>query len=459
MLPCYVTSSNAPAISIFPVVQKNFIDWFELQPLHVKEWVNRLNFTGKPQSFCWIPRENASQIQQVLIGLTEISDFWPWGNLPLSLPEGIYEICGLDNADNLAHAVMAWGLGAYQFTRYKKAVRTPVQLLVKQDNAQAIFNQVKAIYRVRDLINTPSEDMGPAELAEAAREVAEPFGAEVQELIGEELLEQNYPGIHRVGRASTRSPRLIDLRWGDSKYPRITLVGKGVCFDSGGLDIKSSQGMALMKKDMAGAAHVLGLAHLIMSSSLPVSLRVLIPAVDNVISGNAYRPGDVIIMRNGLSVEVNNTDAEGRLVVADALAEAASEKPALLLDFTTLTGAARVALGPDIAAIFCNNADLSAALLKKADQVQDPLLEFPLYTPYRKYIESQIADLSNAASIPYGGAMTAALFLNEFVPAEVSWAHFDLMAWNLAAQPGRPEGGEAMALRAVWRYLLEMVQG
>lgn len=454
MLPCYLKEAQT-AIPIIAVNQQEFPAWLEKQTPELKDWVNRLNFVAKPETFCWIPDFRSSQVQQVLLGVSDEADFWPWGGLPLNLPQGAYRIQGIENTHHLAQAVLAWGLGSYQFTRYKKATKAPVQLLMPSDDYLQVIDLVKAIYLIRDLINVPSEDMGPATLGEAAKVVAHQFGAMVHETIGDELLDQNYPAIHRVGRASTRLPRLIDLRWGEPSHPRVTLVGKGVCFDSGGLDLKTASGMALMKKDMAGAAHALGLAYLVMSKALPVSLRVLIPAVDNVISGNAYRPGDVIIMRKGLSVEVNNTDAEGRLIVADSLTEAASDHPEVLLDFTTLTGAARVALGPDITAMFCNNLNLSESLLKHAKQQQDPIAEFPLYKPYRKYIESQVADISNTSSIPYGGAMTAGLFLNEFVPASVPWAHFDLMAWNLTTQPGRPEGGDAMGVRAVLHYLVE----
>lgn len=453
MLTCFTEATNQ-AIPVTSIPEKDFPRWLEEQKPETQQWLKNLGFTAKPDTYCWIPG-GENKIQQVLLGVSAFSDFWSWGNLPLNLPHGIYEIHGLKNKADIIHAAMAWGLGSYQFTRYKKPKGKPSQLVLPADQHSVITHLVKAYYLVRDLINTPSENMGPAELAEAARLVGEPFGAEVKETIGDQLLVENYPTIHTVGRASTREPRLIDMRWGNTSSPRITVVGKGVCFDSGGLDIKTANGMGLMKKDMAGGAHALGLAYLIMAMNLPVSLRVLIPAVDNVISGNAYKPGDIITTRKGITVEVNNTDAEGRLVLSDALAEAASEKPELIIDFATLTGAARVALGPDIAALFGNNTELTSGLLKHAQQVQDPMLEFPLYKPYRKYIDSLVADISNSALIPYGGAMTAGLFLNEFVPSDIPWVHFDLMAWNISTQPGRPEGGEAMAIRAVWSFLKE----
>lgn len=454
MLACYLTTAEDEGVPITPVVQKDFSAWLARQDDFVKDWVKQLGFVAKPETFCWIPCAGSSRIQQVLLGIADESDFWSIGILPFNLPKGIYRIADVVDQRYLSNSIMAWGFGAYEFTRYKKPTMPCSQLVISGQCNKQLSSMVKATYLIRDLINTPAEDMGPAEVGDAVWLVADSFGATVEQIVGEDLIQQNYPAIHTVGRASSRPPRLIDLRWGNINHPRVTLVGKGVCFDSGGLDLKSANGMALMKKDMAGAAHALGLAYLIMSMALPVYLRVLIPAVDNVISGNAYRPGDVIVTRKGLSVEVNNTDAEGRLVVADSLTEAASEQPELLFDFTTLTGAARVAMGPDITAMFCNQPELAQSLLKHAITTQDPLVELPLYKPYRKYLESKVADLTNAVAIPYGGAITAALFLNEFVPKETAWAHFDLMAWNLMPQPARPEGGEAMAIRAVWDYLL-----
>jgi leucyl aminopeptidase len=295
--------------------------------------------------------------------------------------------------------------------------------------------------------------MGPADLSSAAKKLAAEYKAKFSEIVGDDLLKQNYPAIHAVGRASTNPPRLIDITWGNKKHPKLTLVGKGVCFDTGGLDIKPAAGMLGMKKDMGGAAHVLGLASLIMHAKLPVRLRVLIPAVENVISGNAYKPGDVINTRKGLTVEIGNTDAEGRVILADALFEASSEKPELILDFATLTGAARVAMGTDISALFTNDNHLANELINLGEKLLDPIWRMPLYTPYRKLIESPIADLNNAPLSLYGGAITAALFLKEFVGNNISWAHFDIMAWNASSSSAHPEGAEAMAIRAVFEYL------
>ena len=312
---------------------------------------------------------------------------------------------------------------------------------------------MRAAYLVRDLVNTPAEDMMPQHLAEAARALAEEFGAQFTEIVGDELLVRNYPLVHAVGRASVHAPRLLDLRWGDPAHPRLTLVGKGVCFDSGGLDIKPASGMRWMKKDMGGAAHVLGLARLVMATGLPVRLRVLVPTVENAISGSSFRPGDVIRSRKGLTVEIENTDAEGRLVLCDALAEAGTEEPALLIDFATLTGAARVALGTDLPGFFTNDDALADALALAGEAERDPVWRLPLFKPYRRELESQVADLLNCSTNGFGGAITAALFLQRFVPKGIDWLHFDLNAWNVSERAGRPKGGEAMGLYATFRYL------
>jgi leucyl aminopeptidase len=312
---------------------------------------------------------------------------------------------------------------------------------------------VESIYYVRDLINTPTDDMGPTELADFTVALGKQYAATVDQIIGDDLLKKGFATIHTVGRASDDAPRLLDLRWGNAAHPKVTLVGKGVCFDTGGLDIKPSSGMLLMKKDMGGAAHVLGLARMIMEAKLPIRLRVLIPAVENSISGNAYRPGDIIKSRKGLTIEIGNTDAEGRVVLADALTEAVSEKPDMLIDIATLTGAARIALGTDIAVLFTNSDEVAAAVSQHAEQQSDPIWRLPLFASYREALNSSIADINNSSSDSYAGAITAGLFLKEFVPDDIPWMHFDMMAWNLKTRPGRPQGGEAMALRALFSYL------
>jgi leucyl aminopeptidase len=305
----------------------------------------------------------------------------------------------------------------------------------------------------RDLINTPAQDLGPEELAEAAKAMARPHKAKVKVIVGKGLLSENYPSVHAVGRAAAQEPRLIDITWGKGGHPRVTLVGKGVCFDSGGLDIKPAGGMLNMKKDMGGAAQVLGLAHMIMDAKLPVRLRVLVPAVENAISSNAFHPKDILQTRKGLTVEVGNTDAEGRLILSDALTEAASDKPAMIIDFATLTGAARVALGSDVPALFCNDDVLADAMLSHGMDANDPLWRMPLWQGYKHFLSSPIADISSTGSAPNGGAITAALFLEHFVEPDVPWAHIDLMAFNNSSRPGRPEGGEAQGIRGIYAML------
>ena len=299
--------------------------------------------------------------------------------------------------------------------------------------------------------------MGPADLAESAKKTAEDHGATVRIVVGDELLDKGFPAVHAVGRAAAadRAPRLIDLTWGEPSHPKVTLVGKGVCFDSGGLDLKSAAHMKLMKKDMGGGAHVLGVASMIMDAKLPVRLRVIIPAVENSVSGSALRPLDVVPTRKGTTIEIGNTDAEGRVILADALTEASGDTPELLVDFATLTGAARIALGAELPALYSNDNEIAAALLAHGERESDPLWRMPLYQPYRKLIDGKVADITNSADTPLGGSITAALFLQEFVEPDIPWVHIDVMAWNPSSRPGRPEGGEAMGMRAVYVLISE----
>ena len=405
-------------------------------------------------------------IERVILGLGRGDDPWATGSLAKSLPKGRYrlaEVVGLAAPflDGFATcAALAWVLGAYQFTRYRKDNATVTDKLAhlawpKDCDRALVARTAAAASLTRDLINTPAADMLPDALAAAAFSVAARHrGAAIEMIIGDDLLTRNYPMIHAVGRASTTAPRLIDMRWGDEAHPKVTLVGKGVCFDTGGLDLKSAAGMALMKKDMGGAATVLGLADMIMDAKLPVRLRVMIPAVENAVAGNAFRPGDVLTSRQGLTVEIGNTDAEGRLVLADALSAAAAERPALLIDCATLTGAARTALGPELPALFTDDETLAADLAAAARATYDPLWRLPLWTPYRKMIDSKIADINNAGDSPFAGAITAALFLKEFTVGTASWAHIDLLAWNPTDRPGRPQGGEALTQRALYEMLV-----
>ncbi|HEX4158564.1 MAG TPA: leucyl aminopeptidase family protein, partial [Rhizomicrobium sp.] len=342
----------------------------------------------------------------------------------------------------------------YEFDRYRKRSRRFPQLLVPADVDPADAQRIaEGVFLARDLVNTPANDMGPAELSEAAQALAHRFGAGFRAILGDELIEQNYPLVHAVGRASERAPRLLDLRWGEESAPKVTLVGKGVCFDSGGLDLKNSAGMLTMKKDMGGAAVVLGLAQMVMAAGLPVRLRVLIPAVENAVSGAAYRPGDVLMSRRGLTVEIGNTDAEGRLVLADALAEADDEAPALLIDFATLTGAARAATGMELPPFFTDDETLAADLSRVAGEVHDPVWRLPLWRGYESAINSPIADLNNISDYNLAGAITAALFLNRFVSRARSWVHLDIPAWIDRPRPGRRRGAEANGARAIYALL------
>ncbi len=457
MLNCFVTSYDSLATPILLLSPKQATEWLARQSEFTQNWLTAAhNLRMEPGSLLLVPNSDG-KLGKVICCLLDEKDFWAAGALPFSLPPGVYRF---EERVNLLQFALAFGLGAYQYTRYKKATKTPAQLFLPDAAvANQVINLVEASFWVRDLINTPTEDLGPTELAHEAQLLAKDYGAKLTQLVGVELLKNNYASIYTVGRASDDPPRLVDLHWGNKKHPKVTLVGKGVCFDSGGLDLKSASGMALMKKDMAGAAHVLGLARMIMQAKLPIYLRVLLPLVENVISGNAYRPGDVIKSRKGLTIEIGNTDAEGRLILADALTEGASDKPDLLIDMSTLTGAARIALGTDLAALFTNRDELAEKLFQHAETEFDPLWRLPLFKPYREQINSPIADLCNTGSEAFGGAITAALFLKEFVPEEQPWMHFDLMAWNLKGRPGRPTGGEANVLRAMFAYLKDRFSG
>jgi leucyl aminopeptidase len=385
-------------------------------------------------------------------------EIWALAGLPDALPEGTYRLERTPDGADPTRLALGWALGTYAFTRYReKKPGGAGAVLVWPDGADRdrAAHLAGAIFLARDLANTPASDMGPAELAAEAVRVAEAAGAACTVIVGNELLAKNYPTIHAVGRASARPPRLVDIVWGEPDAPKVTLVGKGVCFDTGGLDLKSAAGMRMMKKDMAGAAIMLGLGQAVMQAKLPVRLRILLPCVENSVAGNAMRPLDVVRTRKGLTVEIGNTDAEGRLILCDALAEACTEKPALILDAATLTGAARVALGPELPALFCNEDALADGLLAAGAAEDDPLWRMPLWRPYRRMIDSKVADLNNVSESPHAGAITAAIYLSEFVDPGVPWAHLDVMAWNQRAQPGRPEGAEAQTLRAAFAYLAE----
>jgi len=375
------------------------------------------------------------------------------GRLPGLLPAGTYRFANAPHDARLA--ALAFALGAYKFTRYRKAEGNGAKLQVPDGVDGAELSRIaEGVVLARDLINTPANDMGPAELEQASRDLAEKHGANVRSVAGDDLTKQNFPLIHAVGRAAARAPRLIDLTWGDATHPKITLVGKGVCFDTGGLDIKPDSGMLIMKKDMGGAANVLAAAHMIMDAKLNVRLRVLIPAVENAISGDAFRPLDIYRSRKGITVEIGNTDAEGRLVLADALALADEEKPELIVDMATLTGAARVALGPELPPLYTHDDKLAADFARHAEAERDPMWRMPLWRSYESLLDSKTADINNVGG-PQAGSITAALFLSRFVTATKSWAHFDIYAWTPSAKPARPDGGECQVARALYALLKE----
>ncbi|MFP6796333.1 MAG: leucyl aminopeptidase family protein [Pseudomonadales bacterium] len=445
-----VFEDNNDAIPIELVSSETLESWRSAQNENTLAWMVRTQFEGKANQHFFVPTTNG-QPERVIAGIGERPSINSIGDLPVILPAGQYRL------DDAAKAViLGWGLGAYQFAAYKN-VRALPKLYVGEDTSD-VTGELHAIALCRDLINTPTSDMLPHHLEGAARKLATRHNATIEVTTGDELLVRGLNIIHAVGRASSSAPRLIDIHWGDTSQPAITLVGKGVCFDSGGLDLKSHSNMRLMKKDMGGAATVLGLADLIMSRRLPLRVRVLIPAVENAVSANAFRPGDVLHSYLGLTVEIDNTDAEGRLILCDALALAAEENPTMIIDYATLTGAARSALGTELPAMFSNSDRLAAAVIDSALSAEDPVWRMPLYTDYRALLKSEIADIVNSANTPYGGAITAALFLERFV-GEVPWLHFDIMGWNLRKRPAHPEGGEAMALRAVFEFLRRRYAG
>ena len=441
-------------VPVTPVETAVFASWLKKEPAEIQGWVKSSGFGAKPGQISLVAGTDGT-LARVLLGVENHDGFWDYACLPTALPAGSYRIDARMGVAGATAAATGWALGGYRFERYKSAKGGKLPTLVwpaRADKAR-VSAMADSISLVRDLINTPAEDMGPSQLAAEARSLSRQYKAEIRVVTGDALLKQNYPTIHAVGRASDDPPRLIDLRWGRKSDPRVTLVGKGVCFDTGGLDLKPAAGMLRMKKDMGGGAHALGLANLIMALKLRVRLRVLVPAVENNVSGNAFRPLDVIKTRKGITVEIGNTDAEGRLVLCDALADADSENPDMIIDFATLTGAARVALGTDLPALFTNNDELANDLAKAGESVNDPMWRLPLWRPYRQMLDSKVADINNVSEGGFGGAITAALYLQEFVRDTTPWAHFDIMAWNISGKPGRPAGGDAQSLRAVFEML------
>jgi leucyl aminopeptidase len=452
VLDCF-TETAAVAVPIVPVTKSGLAAWLERAPARQRAWVAAAGFGGETGKLLLVPGDDG-ELALVLAGIDPDDKIWGYAALADTVPPGLYRIDAALSGEEATRAALGWALGHYAFTRYKEKKRETRRLVWPEaaDRGEAL-RLARGIALARDLINTPAEDMGPDALAAAAERMAKEHGARFEQIVGDDLLARNYPTIHTVGRASSRPPRLVDIRWGREDAPRVTLVGKGVCFDTGGLDIKPSSGMKMMKKDMGGAATLLGLASAVMDARLDLRLRVLVPAVENSVSANAMRPLDVIRTRKGITVEVGNTDAEGRLILCDALAEADTESPGLIVDCSTLTGAARVALGPELPALFCNDDRLAAELLASGLAEGDPMWRLPLWKPYRKMLDSRVADMNNVSDGPFAGAITAALYLQEFVSAKTPWAHLDMYAWHPKALPGRPEGGEAQCLRAIYALL------
>lgn len=445
---------HAPAATpLFALTSAKLPAFVAQQAAATGQWVQANGFTAAAGTALAVPGADGKPLM-ALVGIGDTRDPFALAHAPYALPEGDWALRGAPAAELvLADAALGWGLGSYRYTRYRKAERAPARLVLPDGDHAQWLDLLAACTRVRDLVNTPTEDMGPDHLQAVVEALGERFNAKVDVIVGDALLAQGFPAIHAVGRASHRAPRLIELEWGDPALPHVALVGKGVCFDTGGLDIKPPDGMRNMKKDMGGAAHAIALAELVMARGLPVHLHLYIPAVENAIAGNAYRPGDVIATRRGLSVEIDNTDAEGRVVLCDALTYACEREPALLLDFATLTGAARIALGPELPALYANDEALAADYLAAAAAQFDPLWRLPLWQPYQRYLKSAIADCANAGGSRMAGSITAALYLQKFVPDALPWAHLDVYAWNDSDRPGHPTGGEAQGLRAAFALL------
>jgi leucyl aminopeptidase len=454
---CFATAHAAEtALPLVTVDKASYLGWAASQPANVLAWLSANEFIGAAGTQALVPGADGNPAFAVA-GVGDADDPFALAHLPRLLPPRVYRLDAAAPTPVAPHvAALGWGLGSYRFDRYRTGGRGFARLQL--DDAQAPATAVAlallaASTRVRDLVNTPTEHMGPDELEAACADLARAHGGTLRVVAGDDLLAQNFPAIHAVGRASHRPPRLLELTWGDPAHPRLAVVGKGVCFDTGGLNIKTGDGMRHMKKDMGGAAHAIALAQLVMGRRLPVRLQLLVCAVENSIGPESYRPGEVIVTRSGVSVEIDNTDAEGRVIVGDALVYAGEGKPDLLMDFCTLTGAARVALGPDLPALFCNDEALAADYLDAGVRTRDPLWRMPLYRPYAHYLKSNVADMANGGPSRMAGAISAALYLERFVPEGQRWSHVDVYSWNDNERPGKPAGGEAQGLRAAWALL------
>ncbi len=453
----FADSASKTTISITPVAKRDLKGWLDRQPKATRTWLKENGFKADGGEVALLPGAGG-KIAGVVLGLGKKDELWSYAALPKALPKGRYRLDADLDAESATLAALGWALGSYAYERYKSKPVAKGSTLVwpKGCNRREATSLATAMFLGRDLINTPAEDLGPADIANQVRALGRKHKAKVSVVSGA-ALKRGYPAIFAVGKGATatRGPRLCDLTWGRASHPKLTLVGKGVVFDSGGLDIKNATGMRLMKKDMGGAASMIGLASMIMDAKLPVRLRLIIPTVENSVSGDSYRPGDVLQTRKGMTVEVGNTDAEGRLILCDALALAAEDEPDLIIDFATLTGAARVALGAELPAMFCSDDKDAEAVRDTIAQHAadpDPLWHMPLFDPYRRHLRSYIADIHNIDNVGLGGAITAALFLREFV-GKSHWIHVDTMAWTSRAQAGRPEGGELLGVRTMFRML------
>jgi leucyl aminopeptidase len=452
MLDIFVTTRDAAATPVWLVRSADLKHWCAEHPGAGAAWVETSGFKADAGKVLLLP-DGSGGLSGALLGIGDGSDPFISGALAAALPVRTYRLAGRLGA-GAADAALGFALGTYSFNLYTAKTREYPRLVLPDGvDGEEVSRIASAIFMARDLINTPTNDLSPADLAGAVLKVAEAHGAKTKVIVGDDLLTENYPMVHAVGRAAEVAPRLVDFTWGRADAPKVTLVGKGVCFDTGGLDLKPSSAMLLMKKDMGGAANVLALASLIMGAKLDVRLRVLIPAVENSVSGNAFRPGDVLKSRKGLSVEIGNTDAEGRLILADALAEADSEAPDLVIDMATLTGAARTALGPDLPPFYTDDDALAAEIAAAATATADPLWRMPLWKPYDAWLESKVADVNHVSDGAFAGSITAALFLRRFIDKSKAWVHFDIYGWVAKPRPGRPVGGEAQAIRALYRLL------
>ncbi len=446
-------SAAATAIPVDIVRPDTAAAWAETLDTPAAAWVKTARFKPESGQVLLIPGPDGT-LARVAAGLDRQDDTLALGAIPKKLADGVYRYgFGLDGVD-AELACFAWAFGSYRFTKFKGAARDGARLALPDGiHAERVSAIADGTALVRDLVNMPANDLGPAELENEARVLAQRFGAGIKVITGDALLTENFPLVHAVGRAATAEPRLIDLTWGRADAPSVTLVGKGVCFDTGGLNIKPEGGMVLMKKDMGGAAHALGLASMIMAMGLDLRLRVIIPAVENAISGNAFRPGDIYKSRRGLTVEIANTDAEGRLVLADAMALADEESPDVMITLATLTGAARVAVGPDIAPFYTDDDALAQAIAQNGAAMQDEVWRLPLYKPYTEYLGSSVADINHIGGTRHAGSILAALFLSRFTEKAGRWAHFDLFAWNDRSRPGRPVGANAQAIRGLFHWM------